>query len=180
MKREAGTLPGRVSNWLHDHLEVGDVISASAPFGDFQPVADPDAPVVLLSAGAGITPMISVLNTLAETDPRQEIIFAHAARSRFHHAHLADIQAAKKRMPALQVVSFYENMHGVPANEENVHQGYMEMAALPGWSRDRGNVYLCGPQEFMQGLWNQLRQAGVAHERIHREVFGPALLENLQ
>jgi nitric oxide dioxygenase len=179
VKREMGEQPGQVSNWLHDNLNVGDLVAVSPPFGDFQPVADHAHPVILLSAGAGITPMVAMLNHLAETRPQQDVLFAHAARSRHHHAHLDDVRRAAKRMPALKVVDFYESMEGVTPQESVVHAGRMAVSVLPPWQRDIANVYLCGPQAFMKQVWGQLRAAGVPVERIHREVFGPALLEHL-
>src|SRR5690606_16274994 len=171
------TPAGQVSSWLHANVKVGDTLMVSAPFGDFHPQVDGDAPIVLLSAGAGITPMVSVLNHLAETRPEQRVIFAHAARSPAHHALQADIAAARERMPNLQVVTFYENLDG--AGSEQAVQGYMRLDALPDWDRQQVNVYLCGPQLFMKSMWNSLQQAGVPAGRLHREVFGPALLEHL-
>ena len=169
---------GQVSSWLHSNVKVGDTLMVSAPFGDFHPQAESDAPMVLLSAGAGITPMVSVLNHLAQARPEQRVIFAHAARDTVHHALQADLAAARERMPNLQVVTFYESLDGAGDGTQAV-QGFMQLAALPDWDKQQINVYLCGPQPFMKAMWASLAQAGVPKERLHREVFGPALLEHL-
>jgi nitric oxide dioxygenase len=180
VKRELnGKLAGQVSNWLHDHLRVGSIVKVSAPFGDFQPRAEANSHLVLLSAGVGITPMIASLNHLAETRPEQPIIFAHAARSLHAHAHRIDFELAKERMPYLNAVTFYENMQGVSQGDNEVIQGLMTVKALPKWEQDKANVYICGPEQFMQNICDQLRQRGVPAGRIHREVFGPALLDGL-
>lgn len=169
VKREpAGkeTPAGQVSNWLHDNVKEGAVLQVSHPFGDFTPDTESSKPIVLLSAGVGITPMISTLNQIARSNPQREVIFGHAARSAGHHAHQDDLAAAQLLMPNLRTATFYEDEHG-----------HMDLARLPEWQRDAANVYLCGPTGFMRAQWQNLLQAGVPVQRLHREVFGPDLLE---
>lgn len=169
VKREhAGeeTPAGRVSNWLHDHVAAGGMLQVSHPFGDFTPDTESSKPIVLLSAGVGITPMIATLNQIARSNPQREVIFGHAARSAGHHAHQDDLAAARAVMPNLRTATFYEDQHG-----------HMDLERLPQWQRDAANVYLCGPTGFMRAQWHQLLQAGVPVQRLHREVFGPDLLE---
>ena len=165
---------GAVSTWLHQNVKVGDVLNVSHPFGDFQPDTESNEPVVLLSAGVGITPMIATLNRIAQVNPERRVIFAHAARNAQHHAHQADIAAAKARMPYLHVVTFYEE-----AAAGDALPGKMELARLPSWPKGETDVYLCGPLPFMQAQWNALLAAGAPAGRLHREVFGPDLLDNL-
>jgi nitric oxide dioxygenase len=177
VKREDGeaNLPaGAVSTWLHRNVKVGDVLNVSHPFGDFQPDTESNEPVVLLSAGVGITPMIATLNRIAQVNPERRVIFAHAARNAEHHAHQADIAAAKARMPYLHVVTFYED-----GATGDALPGKMELARLPSWPKGETDVYLCGPLPFMQAQWNALLAAGAPASRLHREVFGPDLLDNL-
>ena len=71
VQRKAG---GQVSNWLHDHVKVGDVLPVSAAYGDFTPVLTGDVPLVLLSAGVGITPMVSVLKAVARQNPTRTVV----------------------------------------------------------------------------------------------------------
>ncbi len=163
-----------MSNWLHRNVEAGDILQVSHPFGDFLPDTESDEPVVLLSAGVGITPMIGALNRIALVNPQRRVIFAHAARCPEHHPHQRDIAAAKARMPNLQVVTFHEQ-DGAP----DALPGFMDLARLPKWPRSETNVYMCGPLPFMQAQWNALLEAGAPAERLHREVFGPDLLDNL-
>jgi nitric oxide dioxygenase len=165
---------GEVSNWLHANGTVGTLLKVSKPFGDFLPDVASDEPVVFLSAGVGITPMVSALNHIARTRPQRHIIFAHAARNGAHHAHRADIAAAKAVMPNLHVVDFYED-----GAEGGALPGRMDLARLPSWPRTETNVFMCGPVGFMQAQWNALREAGVPQERLHREVFGPEALDHI-
>ena len=181
VKREEGKadIPaGAVSNWLHSKVKVGDILQVSYPFGDFLPDTESDEPVVLLSAGVGITPMIGALNRIALVNPQRRVIFAHAARCAAHHPHQADIAAARARMPNLEVVTFHEEGNE-SGNNAGTLPGFMDLARLPKWPRSETNVYMCGPLPFMQAQWNALLEDGAPAERLHREVFGPDLLDNL-
>jgi nitric oxide dioxygenase len=178
IKREpagAETPAGEVSNWIHDHVEVGGTLRVSPPFGEFSIDTESDAPLVLLSAGVGITPMIAALNMAARHRPQRNVIFGHAARDAAHQAHSADIAAAKAAMPNLKVVTFYETFD---TGSEAIG-GSMNVAALPSWPRAEANVYLCGPLPFMQAQWSGLIGAGVPVTRLYREVFGPDMLDCL-
>jgi len=180
VKREpagAETPAGQVSNWLHDHLQVESVIRITPPSGDFTPAAG-DGPLVLLSAGVGITPMISALNQIARVDPERSVLFAHATRNEHHHAHKADVAAAQAAMPNLKVVTFYEQAEGADL-AEGLRAGLLDLQALPTWSKSEATVHLCGPIGFMRAQKAALNAAGVPDSRIHREVFGPEMLDQL-
>ncbi len=177
VKRESGgaTPAGQVSNWIHENVDVGSVLQVSPPCGDFTIDTESIEPVVMLSAGVGITPMIAALNRIAQVEPQRHVIFAHAARDKAHHAHQGDLARAVARMPNLQLVTFYE----APGDSGDVLAGRMEVSRLPGWPRSETNVYLCGPLPFMQVQWAGLLEAGVPVARLHREVFGPEALDHL-
>jgi nitric oxide dioxygenase len=181
VKREVAgkeTPAGMVSNWLHDNVQVGSVIKASKPFGDFQPDAEGTDPIVLLSAGVGVTPMISVLNRIAQVAPQRHVIFAHAARNIAHHPHQDDVEKALARMPNLQTVYFYEEAHEAQHKDSYV-PGRMKVASLPKWDKNRAKVYMCGPLPFMQQQWADLIAHDVPQQALHREVFGPDMLDHL-
>lgn len=181
VKREiAGeeTPAGMVSNWLHDNSSVNSVLQISKPFGDFTPDMDGDAPIVLLSAGVGITPMISALNRIAEIAPHRHVIFAHAARNAGHHPHRADLKKAIACMPNLKTVTFYEDENADRDNGTYV-PGRMRLSKLPKWDVDNANVYMCGPLPFMKKQWADLVEHGVPSKSLHREVFGPDMLDHL-
>jgi nitric oxide dioxygenase len=174
VKREpgTGTPAGVVSNWIHSEVVVGSVLQVSPPCGDFAIDTASNAPLVLLSAGVGITPMIAALTHIAQCNPGRHMIFAHAARDADHHAHQADIAAARARMPNLNTVTFYEQGEGGL-------EGRMQLERLPSWPRGETEVYLCGPLPFMQAQWQALTAAGVPAALLRREVFGPEALEHI-
>ncbi|ALM81680.1 globin domain-containing protein [Bordetella sp. N] len=192
VKREAAgqdTPAGVVSNWLHDNANVGDVLMVSRPYGDFAPVLDGKSPIALLSAGVGITPMIAVLNTMAQRNPARPVLFAHAARDHACLAHLDDVAEAGARMPAFSAHYFLEAGAEAPSAQggallagATAHSGRMRLAALfdaRQLAEANTDFYLCGPLPFMQAQRAALLEAGVPSTRIHREVFGPDLLDDL-
>lgn len=182
VKREVAgeeTPAGMVSNWLHDNLTEGSIVPASKPFGDFKPDTTGDAPIVLLSGGIGITPMISALNHIAAISPTRHVVFGYATRDAAHHAHRADLERAHALMPNLRVAVFYETMGAADAQQASTFAGRMEVETLPTWAYADNNVYLCGPLKFMQAQWKALIGAGVPPTRLYREVFGPDLLDHL-
>lgn len=166
---------GEISNWLHANVQVGSILQVSHPFGEFMPDTEGDAPIVLLSAGVGITPMVSALRRIAAVNPQRRVIFAHAARDPGYHALRLEVDALKVAMPNLSVVNFYEDVQGAAEAVE----GRMDVARLPAWPHEEANVYVCGPHKFMQAQWLALINAGVPVARLHREVFGPELLDHL-
>ena len=172
----AGSIPaGMVSNWLHANVAVGSVLQVSHPFGEFTPDTESGEPVVLLSAGVGITPMVSCVKRIAQVQPQRRVVFAHAARGAAHHALGAEVEALKAVMPNLTVVNFYEEL----GDAQDAIEGRMNVAVLPSWAFEEAQVYLCGPHQFMQAQWLSLLNHGVPAGRLHREVFGPELLDHL-
>jgi nitric oxide dioxygenase len=178
VKREdalEGAPAGEVSNWLHANVQAGTILHVTHPFGEFTPDTESEAPLVLLSAGVGVTPMVSTLRRVAEVNPQRHVIFAHAARDAGHHALRAEVEALRAVMPNLSVVTFYEDA----ADAQDVLAGRMDVARLPAWPVEQGEVYLCGPHKFMQAQWLGLLYRGVPAPKLHREVFGPELLDHL-
>ncbi|MGV3525034.1 MAG: globin domain-containing protein [Candidatus Sericytochromatia bacterium] len=167
---------GVVSNWLHAHLTCGSVLKLTAPAGDFTPDLQTEAPLVLLSAGMGLAPMLSVLQHLARVRPEHRVIVGHADRDPASHAHRQELAAIQAVMPQLQLVLFYEHS---AAEVPGSLPGRLDLAHLPAWPHAESPVYLCGSRAFLRAQWAQLLAAGVPVARLHREVFGPEWSEQL-
>lgn len=172
---------GVVSNWLHDNIQIGAVLMVSQPFGDFSPALKGEGPIALLSAGVGITPMISVLNALAVRGPGRKVIFAHAARSQAYVPHLHDIETAGQTLQRLTPHFYLESGEGAKLAGTSAQSGRMDAGGLVAQDPDlaEATFYLCGPLPFMQAQRTSLLAQGIPVDRIHREVFGPDLLDHL-
>ncbi|WNC72258.1 NO-inducible flavohemoprotein [Thalassotalea psychrophila] len=167
VKREVNGVPGVVSNYLHDGLNVGDEVNLYAPAGDFYFV-DRKAPVVLLSAGVGITPMQSILETLAADKYDEKVHYLHACENSEQHSFAQRVQQLTTDNP-WQQFTWYRNEE---SDNENIGHGVMDLSTqdLP---LGNGDFYLCGPIPFMQFAKQQLLTLGVSEDRVHYEVFGP-------
>jgi len=171
---------GAVSNWLHERIQAGDTLRVSPAFGDFTPQLAGSAPLVLISAGVGITPMISVLNALAAEGSTRPIHFLHGARSPAQQTLRADLLAAAQALPSLKISLFYEDGADRAAAELPAQPGRVDLSAtLAAVAGADAEFHLCGPLPFMRDQRHALLAAGVAAARIHREVFGPELLDHL-
>jgi nitric oxide dioxygenase len=177
VKREpagANTPAGSVSNVLHASINEGDVIDLAAPQGDFSLNDQGASAVVLLSGGVGMTPMLSMLNTLIAREDDRQIRFIHACRDRSVHAMRSHINEVAQTYPNVQKVVYYETVspndeHGVDydySGRMNLHD-IRDVAVLPD-----ADYYLCGPLPFMNEQRQALSALGVAPERIHAELFG--------
>lgn len=169
VKRELGcdNPHGVVSNYLHDHIAVGDTVSLYAPAGDFYFV-DRKTPVVLVSAGVGITPMQSMLETLEQQGYQHPVHFYHACKGIEQHSFDTRNQSICDEQAWDYKVWYHNSASELP----NKFKGLMhfDCESLP---LNDGHFYLCGPIGFMKFAKQALLDKGVADERIHYEVFGP-------
>ncbi|WP_042386362.1 globin domain-containing protein [Streptacidiphilus melanogenes] len=174
-ERADGTTPaGEVSSHLHDHVEVGDTLRVSAPFGDLV-LDDPeragdlaDRPMLLASAGVGVTPMLSLLHELEIRGHQQPVLVVHGDRSPADHALREEQTALAGKLAQGETLFFYER-----DAEAADRTGRTD---LDGVEVPTGTVaYLCGPLPFMRAVRGQLLAKGVAASDIHYEVFGPDL-----
>lgn len=159
---EAANLPaGEVSNKLCDDVRVGDDIEISLPAGDLVLDTESDAPVVLISAGIGATPMVGMLNYLAANDSRRRVLSAHADRSE-----AADVLAAERAAAVSALANGAEKRWLDPEFMDLSDKGGVE---LP----EDAEFYICGGNGFLQHVREQLAVRGVDRSRIHFELFSP-------
>lgn len=164
---------GLASGWLHDNARVGMVLKVGAPAGDFFLPETPQRPVVLLSGGVGLTPMVSMLETLVAEKTDTEVHYVHGAYDAGAHAMGPHIRALTAAHPRARSTVFYE----APANDGDGHdhEGRISGAWLSQQTPiQEADYYLCGPRPFLRALVSDLRDAGVPADRIHYEFFGPA------
>lgn len=176
VKREAGTAnpDGMVSNYLHNHVNEGDILKISAPAGDFVLDLESTSPIVLLSGGVGLTPMMSMLKTAAEIHPERKVTFIHAAQN-------GNVHALRKEVEELSAL---DNVHSFifydsPTEEDRLNQNYdVEGYVTREWIEENvsfndADFYFCGPVPFMKAVNRSLKELGIQEDRIHFEFFGP-------
>ena len=167
VKRELGEHAGVMSNYLHDHLNVGDIVDLHAPTGDFF-FTDKQAPVVLISAGVGSTPMQAMLDTLAENHYQQPVMYLHACENKAQHSfrqHTAEVC----QLHGWKHYTWYNNEQG---DGDQTFNGFIQFSQVE-LPTTTGDFYLCGPVGFMKFAKDSLVELGVSEDRIHYEVFGP-------
>ncbi|CAL9345496.1 Flavohemoprotein [Streptomyces sp. enrichment culture] len=168
----AGAPDGEVSALLHETVREGDELTLSAPFGDvfLDDPADATAPVVLVSAGIGGTPMTGILAHLAALGSARPVLVLHADRSPAAHALRAETRELTGRLPGARAVFWYER----PGPEEpDAREGLMRLDGIE--LPEDATVFLCGPLPFMRHVRAGLLRAGIPARRIRYEVFGPDL-----
>ncbi len=178
VKREAapGRPPGQVSHWLHEAAHPGTVLHVAAPAGDFVLDRAASSPVVLVSGGVGLTPMMSMLETIAAETPERPTWYVHGALNGRVHAMAAQARTLAAHRPAIRLHTVYEAPEA--ADRLGVdHDGVGRIT--PDWltahtPAAEATYYLCGPKPFLASLVHGLARLGVPAERIRYEVFGPA------
>ncbi len=166
---------GMVSNHLHDRVQVGDVVELSPPGGDFFLHADRRSPVVLLSAGVGITPMVSMLTHLQSTAPHRTLRFIHAARHAGVQAFAPQVRGLTGRMSDARALLVHETARPDVATAQPDVLGRIDLHGLArdGFLPPDADYYVCGPRGFMGAQIGALKALGVDDRRIHAEAFGP-------
>ncbi|TXS43844.1 FAD-binding oxidoreductase, partial [Streptomyces sp. OR43] len=175
VKRERsldGQVPeGEVSTWLHAHARPGDTLQVSLPFGDLL-LPEGSGPLMLASAGIGITPMLAMLEQLVTAAPDRPVTVVHADRSPAHHAHRKELHDLVDRLPNASLHLWYEDTADHP-EADHVNEGWADITGL---SPDPGTTaFLCGPLSFMKAVRTDLLAHGLSPKAIHYEVFGPDL-----
>jgi ferredoxin-NADP reductase len=171
VKRSSG--PG--SQFFHDNVQMGDVLQVSAPRGNFTLGADCN-PVVLLSAGIGVTPVLSMLRSLAVdvTNQKREIWWCYGARNSAEHPFAAEAKSLLDTLPqSHSFIAYSKPGVGDQMGKDFDLSGRLKMELLRqiGVPRFAG-FYVCGPPAFLSEIVQGLTLWGVADSQIHGESFG--------
>lgn len=174
VKREADGQGG--SRFLHDAVDVGDILESTPPAGDFFLSDMPKRPVIMLSGGVGLTPMVSMAETIVKDHLGVDAYYVHGTFSSETHAMEAHLRQLARECPTLRVSTFYSDpMHYDVLGQSHDGEGYISIE----WLRENtplmsADVFLCGPKPFLRTFVRELSMAGVPASQIHYEIFGPA------
>ncbi|MBO9479401.1 pyridoxamine 5'-phosphate oxidase family protein [Shimia sp. R11_0] len=169
VKREPN---GLVSRHLHDVITVGDILEARLPSGDF--IAPEGAtPLVLVSAGVGLTPMLSMLHDATSHPTARPVWFVHGTRNGQHHALRQDVDRLITTAPQATKQIFYSAPSPLDQQGRDFDiKGRITATHLLALNAGpRADYMLCGPVEFMSELTSGLKAAGIAEKHIHFETF---------
>ncbi|WP_405988555.1 MOSC domain-containing protein [Streptomyces sp. NBC_00986] len=163
---------GTASGYLTTRLRPGAVLEVAAPRGEFV-YAEDSGPVLLVSAGIGLTPVLSMLHQLAAQGSKREVWWIHGARGPREHPLAAEAHDLITSLP-----NAYEHVFYSAATPEELQRAH----ATPGrLTKDKlialsipsdATAYICGPAPFMTDMRRALTEAGIDPERIHTELFG--------
>ena len=159
----------RSRRYLNDHITVGETLEVSAPAGDFV-VQSSDGPLLLASAGAGITTVLPIVEHIARTQPNRTVIVAHADRTAQDHALRDTVLHVGRQLDNFTAYTWYET---VGTDDHRSHQGFMDLTEIPLPADIQ--VFTCGPLPFMRHIRSTLLARGVPADSIRYEVFGPDL-----
>ncbi|MGL5835404.1 MAG: FHA domain-containing protein, partial [Waterburya sp.] len=169
---EPNELPGSVSNWLYDNLKVGSQIEIEAPTGKFTIFANPAAKVLFISAGNGITPMMSMSRWIFDTVSNVDIVFLHSARSPEDIIFRQELEMMTTRYPNFKLAftvtrpTLGQSWYG--------YTGRINETILPAIAPDylERTVYVCGLNSFMEATKNLLQNLNFPMENYYEESFG--------
>ena len=165
---------GAASRYIHAHVKTGDVLEVAAPRGAFF-LTEAESPVILMSAGVGVTPVLSMLHTLAAIDSTRQVWWLHAARDLSQQAFAAESQTLLNQLSNGHRRVFYSRPEPSDQLPDDTEQGRLSAAVITELGIPRtSDVYLCGPATFMDDISAGLMELGFNYAQIHTETFGAA------
>lgn len=166
------------SSYFHEQVEPGTRLSVAGPRGDFYLNTQEETPVVLLSGGVGLTPMISMLNAIVHVGRKRPVWFVHGTRNGVHHAMCKHMRRLDAENENVRVHICYDRPHPEDVKGRDYDSsGHVTVELLRRLLPDKEmDFYICGPPPFMKSLFQDLRSWGVPESRIHYELFGATSL----
>jgi ferredoxin-NADP reductase len=164
---------GTFSTFVHTNICTGAVLELSAPRGRFT-LNTGEAPVLLVSAGIGATPVLSMLHALVQTGSRREVWWLHGARNSAEHVFAAEARGLLARLQnARTQICYSAPLMTDTLGQDYTYKGHLAADSIQGLLvPPHAHAYICGPQPFMTDLQAALVRLGVESAHIHTEVFG--------
>lgn len=172
VKREAN---GIVSRWLHDEAVAGMSLDVAPPSGAFVLPEQADRPIVLVSAGVGLTPMVAMLEEIVRSDVRAQVRYVHCTRNGATHAFRDHVRELAQQAGDVTTTTFYSQ----PRDQDEAGRDYDVRGRLTvDWLAThapvgRAEYFVCGPLGFIRDMVQGLHRRGVPVGGLHYEFFGP-------
>jgi len=164
---------GKASRHFHDFFKVGSELEVSEPMGKFHLDTTISKPVILLSGGVGITPMISMLEYTSTQQLERKIHFIHSSLNKEVQPFFERLTHLKKQLLNMKLTVFHTN----PIATEKIgidydYEGFVSQKILAKTVELEGDYFLCGPVSFMEAMFKHLLDLGVSESNINYEFFG--------
>ncbi len=171
--------PGRSSTFFNDHVEEGDILDVKAPSGHFVLDTTSELPIVFIGGGIGVTPVLSMLSALCDSESRREAWFFQGVRNGAEHVMKDQLNALNQANENLQLhVCYSEPQKGDKEGKDYHHSGHVSVDLMKELLPSNNYVfYICGPPPMMEFLTAGLKEWGVPESDIHFEAFGPATVK---
>ena len=176
---------GKVSNYLHQHMKVGDSFEVLEPMGNFTPDLDSGKPsqYILFAGGSGITPLMSILKTVLVAEPQSKILLVYQNRNESTKIFASQLKTLEDtNQGRLKVV----NILSQPGEDPSHYQGRLteelikeELLDIPGFEIQQGEYFLCGPSGMMHTIEKALESLNVPKPQVHKESFVPGVSDEL-
>lgn len=162
---------GKVSNWLHDNLRVGESLRVLGPAGIFTCAHRPSGKYLFLSAGSGITPLMSMSRTHHELGEDRDIVFVHSARTPDDIIFARELDLIASNQRRFRTAFVCERI-GQRTNWSGV-TGFLSLPLLALIAPDfmEREIFTCGPAPYMEAVRKMLAEAGFDRGRYHEESF---------
>jgi ferredoxin-NADP reductase/MOSC domain-containing protein YiiM len=170
---------GVASGWLHQHLQPGALLEVAAPRGEFT-LDDGTGPVLLVSAGIGVTPVLAMLYQLAAARSEREVWWLYGARGPAEHPFAAEAHDLLASLPDAREHVFYSSATTAERRRAHAAAGRISQQGLAALRipAAAASAYICGPAGFMTGMRDALTALGVDGTRIRTELFGVLAASN--
>ena len=174
--KESSPLNGKVSSYINEVLEEGDLVNVKAPSGSFCLDLGDDRPVILLAGGIGVTPIFSMLASIVKYQPHRRVVLFYGVQNSEDYALRSEIAGIASKHRNVHVVNcFSEPLETDRLGIDYDINGWVTLDLLKSTLPSNNfNFYVCGPAPFMATLVEGLEDWGVSERRIHFEAFGPA------
>nr|WP_067289299.1 molybdopterin-dependent oxidoreductase [Marinobacterium profundum] len=173
LDKQGNAVEGRMSSYLHKHLEPGQEVHLGAPGGNFILPRSLPQPVVIFAGGIGITPFISYLESLEDAHSMPEVWLHYSNRNSATHAFSQRLAQLQRQLPRLNVINYYNEPLAQDVKGRDYDSSeFVSAAVVPeALLERRARFYLCGPGPMMSAITDQLIAKGVPSFDIFSEVF---------
>jgi hypothetical protein len=170
-----------VSGYLNDAVCEGDIVDVKAPRGHFCLDTENIRPVVFIAGGIGVTPLLSMLNTMIQQEQGREAVFILGVRNGREHPFKSHLEGSASRSNVRLCVCYSSPRESDRIGQDYHVHGRISLPVIQELlSSNNYDFYVCGPGEMMQQIASGLQQWGVPRTSVHTEAFGPSSLAVLE